>query len=85
MSEKLTRITIPGHAGGGIMDWGEKSASEMVGQIRRHADRLRADVAAIDAASDGDFQIDVVLGSCVQHHVREVQRSALKKEAAVND
>lgn len=72
MSEKLTRIRVPGSkAFRGLMDWGERS--DMVSQVRAHADHLRKQVAEIDAASDEDFDIVVVRGSVVQHHVRTLQ------------
>ena len=77
MSEKLTRIRLPGQRDWvGLMDWGDVDAAAMIAQARRSAADHRAMAAALDAAADGDFQIDVVRGSLVQHHVREVQKSA---------
>jgi hypothetical protein len=74
MSEKLTRLRLPGQKiFPGIMDWGEKTAEQMICIARRHAARLRAEAEAIESAADSAFQIDVVRGSAVQHHVREVQ------------
>lgn len=72
MTEKLTRIRVPdAKAHVGLMDWGE--CDDMIAQIRRHADWLREQVAAIDACADSDFEIVVVRGSVVQHHVRTIQ------------
>jgi hypothetical protein len=76
MSEKLTRIRLPGQkAFSGYMEWDEKSAAEMVAAVRSRAAHLRAEVEAIEAAADADFQIDVVRGPYVQRHVREVQKA----------
>ena len=72
MSEKLTRIGLPGqHAWSGLMDWGERD--DMIAQARRYAAHLRAQAEMIEAAADDDFRIDVVRGSHVQHHVRDIQ------------
>lgn len=77
MSDKLTRIGVPGaRRGHGLMLWGEETAAEMVATFRRYADDLRAHVAAIDAVKDGDFEIEVVRGPHVQHHVKWVQGGA---------
>jgi hypothetical protein len=74
MSRLLTRILLPGEPHGhGLMDWGELTAEEMIGQYRRHAAYLRKQVEAIEAAADSDFKIDVVRGSQVEHHVRSIQ------------
>lgn len=76
MSEKLTRIRLPGsEAFRGLQNWGEKSAAEMVNYARSYAARLRAEAEAIEGASDADFQIDIVRGPYVQRHVREVQKA----------
>lgn len=75
MSEKLSRIRVPGKPNShtGIADYGEKTRLEMVAFIRRYADDMRASVAAIDATADADFEIDIVRGSIVQHHIRRVE------------
>ncbi len=81
MSEKLTRIRIPDQkAFSGLQNWGVHDAAAMVRQVRHYADYMREQVARIDAAKDEDFQIDVVRGAVVQHHVAEVQRSALSPD-----
>ncbi|QIG74925.1 hypothetical protein EVC26_004 [Rhizobium phage RHph_I72] len=74
MSEKLTRIRVPGRTGGefGFMDWGEKTRAEMVQTIRLRADYMREIVAAIDATADADFEVDVVRGSLIQRHLRKI-------------
>lgn len=83
MSEKVTRLNIPGQRDfPGWIEHSEQSAAYMIDRARKHADVLRAMAAAIDAASDADFQIDIVKGPYVQHHVRELQRSALLPAAA---
>lgn len=77
MSEKVTRIRLPGQKHWpGCMEWGEQPASMMIGQARRYAAHLRAQADVIDAALDGHFQIDVVRGTCAQHHLHEVQKAA---------
>lgn len=77
MSEKLTRIRLPGSkAYKGLLDWGDKLPDEMIIQARSYAAHLRAQAEEIEAAADSEFQIDVVRGSLVQHHLREVQKSS---------
>lgn len=76
MSDKLTRIKLPGNKSVGFQDWGEKTASEMVKTIRGYAATMREMVEAIEKASDDEFQIDVIRGPAVQHFVREVQKSS---------
>lgn len=76
MSEKLTRITLPGQTEfKGLMDWGKHTLSEMVAMARDHAAILRAEADAIDFAADADFQVDVVRGAIVQHHVETLQEA----------
>lgn len=63
MSEKMTRVRLPGQGVFiGIQDWGDVDVSEMINQVRWYADHLRAEIAAIDAASDDEFQVEVVKG-----------------------
>jgi len=77
MSEKMTRIRLPGQKRfSGLLEWGEKSADDMVKSARRYAAHLRDQAEEIERAFDKEFQIDVVRGSHVQHHVREVQKSS---------
>jgi len=76
VSEKLTRIRLPSREHfHGMMEWDENTVEHMIGVVRRHSARLRAEADALDAAADADFQIDVVRGPYVQHHVKELQRS----------
>lgn len=76
MSEKMTRIRLPGQRDFvGLMEWGEKTADEMIEAARHRAAYLRAEADAIDGAIDAQFQIDVVRGLYVQRHVREVQKA----------
>lgn len=83
MADKMTRIYLPGMSmGEGYMDHGERSAEAMINIMRLRADHMRDCVALIDAADDTDFQIDVVRGPYVQHHIREVQASRrIKRDA----
>lgn len=76
MSDILTRIGIPGNRrGNGFMDWGRKTPAEMIAMMRAKADHMREQVALIDATPDAGFEIEVVRGSCVQHHVDWLQSS----------
>lgn len=78
MSEKLTRIRLPGQKViPGLLEWGEQPISKMIETARRHAAHLRAQAEAIEKASDEEFQVDVVRGSVVQHHVKELQKSRI--------
>lgn len=74
MSEKMTRIRVPGskNSDTGFMDYGELTREEMVKMIRARADHLRDAVAAIDATADSEFEVDIVRGTWVQHHIRRV-------------
>jgi len=79
MSDTLTRITLPGSPGNcGFMDWGRKTVDEMIATIRRNAERDKKEAEAVLAAPDDAFQVDVVRGSIVQHHVKELQHSSRK-------
>lgn len=83
MSEKLTRIRLPGNSAfKGLQDWGERSAAEMIALARNYAAHLRAQAEAVEAAADADFQVDIVRGVYVQHHVRELQASLKSAEGA---
>ncbi|GGO96451.1 hypothetical protein [Stakelama pacifica] len=74
MSEKLTSIRVPNAPSGfGIVDWGELSVAEMIGQYRSYADHLREHVARIDATPDDKFVVEVIRGSCVRRHVKWLQ------------
>lgn len=81
MTEKLTRITLPGRtAFRGLMDWGELTPAQMIAQARVHARHLRSEAEAIERAADADFQVDVVRGSVVQRYVKTLQH-AQKEDA----
>ncbi len=74
MSDKLTRINLPGLPNGeGFMEWGEQTPEHMIDIMRRRAMHMRVVANAIDAAADADFKIDVVRGSIVQHQVKSLQ------------
>lgn len=74
MSDKLTRIRLPGaKAFNGLMDWGECEPSLMVEQARSYAAHLRTQADEIEAAADSDFAVDVVRGTIVQHHIKNLQ------------
>lgn len=75
MTEKLTRIRLPGSSGANMMNWGERTAQEMIKMVRDSADVMRRELTELDAAKDEDFQIDVVRGVHVQKHLKELQKS----------
>lgn len=77
MTDKLTRIRLRGKASGryGLMDWGERSFEDMHAQITRYAEDMRDRAAELLAAKPEDFEVAVVRGSVVQHHVRNVERT----------
>jgi len=77
MTDKLTRITLPTADGVSLMDWGECSPKEMIAQLRCHAKIQMEQAQAVFTAADADFQIDVVKGSVVQHHFKELQKSKI--------
>jgi hypothetical protein len=54
------------------MDWGEKTRAEMVAIMRERARHLREAADAIDETEDDEFEVDIVRGSIVQHHIRSV-------------
>lgn len=82
MSDILTRIFAPGcKQFSGLQDWGRKTPDEMISQIRSYAKSLQAEAEAILAIEDHEFQVDVVRGSIVQHHVKELQRSTRPRPA----
>jgi len=74
MSEKLTRIRLAKPtAFNGLMDWGVCSVEQMLAQARAYSAHLRREADAIDAAADDDFEVCVVRGSVVQHHLETLQ------------
>ncbi len=78
MSEKMTIISVPGRPNGdSFMEWGDKTASEMISAYRAYATHLRARVEAIEGMSDDDFRIAIVRGRIVQHPVRILQEGRL--------
>lgn len=74
MSEKMTRIRVPGskNSDAAFMDYGELTREEMVKAIRARADYLREVVSEIDATADSEFEVDIVRGPWAQHHIRRV-------------
>ncbi|WP_413711774.1 hypothetical protein [Rhizobium sp. Rhizsp82] len=78
MSEKMTLIRLPnaGSGEGGILEWGEVPASEMIERLRSFH-RFRLELAQkILAAPDHAFQVDVVRGSIVQKHIKTLQTAS---------
>lgn len=55
MTEKLTRICLPGlnGPGAGLMDWGEHSYEDMRKQLRARAASMKEEAEAVLAAPDG--------------------------------
>ncbi len=80
MSEILTRIRLPGKRHGGFMDRGRHTAAAMIATMRRHAEYQKAEAEAVLSASDTDFRVDVVRGSCVQRVIEVLQTPRLHTE-----
>jgi len=84
MSDTLTQIELPCSKWSGLMSHGVKSAKEMIQEARDHVkyvkERADKEYDLVMNAPDEEFQIDVVRGVHVQHHVRTVQKSKLKIE-----
>jgi len=81
MSEKMTRIRLPGQrAWSGLQDWGEHSAAEIIALARHYAAHLRNQAELIDAATDEEFQVDLVRGVHRQHLLKSIQVSARQQE-----
>jgi hypothetical protein len=79
MSEKMTVIRAPGVFGGGFQNYGERTAEEMIRDLRKmhHHDLERAQ--KVLAMEDHEFEIEVVRGSIVGHHIKWIQHSSLKE------
>lgn len=74
MTKKRTIIDLPGQREfPGIGNWGEKTAEEMISEVRKYAAHLRKQAEAIDQAADGDFLIEVVRGVHVPKRVKLLQ------------
>ena len=77
MSEKMTRLRLPGSTDFvGLMEWGECTSEQMISMARDYAKSLRCEAEVIEEAADEDFQIDLVRGVHVQHHVKNLQQSS---------
>lgn len=80
MSERLTKISLPGSTDAGLADWGVRSASNMIAFYRAKA---RADLKAAQevlAARDEDFRIYVCRGV-----YRERDRTILQEGKAPDE
>jgi len=76
MSDILTRIRVPGQKTfSGFQDWGSKTPEEIITIVRSYSEHLRAMASIIDETPDECFQIDLIRGSVVQHHIRELQKA----------
>lgn len=82
MSDTLTQLELPCSEFSGIMSYGVKSAKEMIQEARDHVkyvkERADKEYDLVMNAPDEEFQIDVVRGVHVQHHVRTIQKSKLE-------
>ena len=77
MSDVMTRINLPKSKSNcsGFMDYGRKSPSEMIEILRGIARRDKEKAEEILSAPNSAFQVDVVLGVCAQHLLKEIQHS----------
>lgn len=80
MSDLLTRVRLPGLKDGCVVSarWGRNTVEVCLASVREHAKTQKARAEEILAARDDEFQVDIVRGSCVQHHVKELQKSSRK-------
>jgi len=74
MSEKMTRIRLKHSQWHGQLEWGEKTSREMVEKAVEWANHMRKVAQDVLDAADEDFQIDVVRGPYVQHHIKNLQK-----------
>ena len=54
------------------MDYGEKTFEEMLFQIRQKAKHDLEEAQQILNAKDEDFEVNIVRGKLIQHHIRSV-------------
>lgn len=86
MSSKLTVIELRGQqAWPGCMDWGTKTAAEMIVTARAHSAHLRKQADIIDAAADSDFRVRVVLGSIANRLVSTIQEGESMSKCSACD
>lgn len=75
MSEKMTRIRLPGQKfWSGFLEWGEKTPQEMIDRAVAQALFKRREADLVLEALNTDFEIDIVRGPIVQHHVKNLQK-----------
>lgn len=75
MAERFTTIrTSKKNAETGYRLYGRQTKEEMVQAIRAYADRMRQEVAAIDAVADDQFHIFTHTGSVVVRKVEIIQK-----------
>lgn len=74
LSDKMTVIRLPGLRNGhGFMDYGEVPPQEIIQRLRNiHQEQLEA-AQKVLAAKDEDFEIEVVRGKFVEHHIKWLQ------------
>lgn len=77
MAEKLTRIQCPSLRWGlGLMEWGEETPAVMLEKLRKYHRSQLEESLQILALPDEAFDVDIVRGSIVQHHVRSLQKAS---------
>jgi hypothetical protein len=80
MSDILTRIMLPNSpAMCGLMVYGRESVEHMIARLRQNGKAMVEEGQMLLDAKDEDFQVDIVRGSIAAHHVKELQKSKLKK------
>lgn len=71
MSERMTAVSLPGHFGVGIADWGTHEPVKMIEELREYARHQLAEAQAVLAAADADFIVETYRGP---HAQRDRQR-----------
>ena len=79
MSEIYTAVCLPGSTATGWMRRGRLTAQELIAEFRENAKEHKEQAEAILAAPDEAFQVDVIRGCVVQHHLKTVQQSSIKE------
>ena len=77
MSDRTTEIYIPHQYGKGLSEWGEKSAEEMIFEIRKYAKSLRDHADLIDNTPDHEFQIESFNGKYARKKLKVIQKSSI--------
>ena len=74
MSEKCTTISLPESDWPGLLERSEESVESMLRLAKKHAEYNIKQYQQVLDAKPEDFEIEVVRGIYVQHHIKWLQR-----------